>query len=150
MNQASSAPAIPSSVTSPPKGPRHSLEQGRSNNDPGLGFLKPKRQLPTTARNLLLAEGYFFASSTDPSTSRVQNATSTNPNLPSPIRAIPWLMDAHWPCGGERVSQVWDCGRDAVSYARWDARNTGGKVEVFDQLLSFRGLPPLEAFSWTD
>jgi hypothetical protein len=24
-------------------------------------------------------------------------------------------------------------GRDAVSYARWDARNTGGKVEVFDQ-----------------
>ena len=23
--------------------------------------------------------------------------------------------------------------RDAVSYARWDARNTGGKVEVFDQ-----------------
>jgi hypothetical protein len=21
--------------------------------------------------------------------------------------------------------------RDAVSYARWDARNTGGKVEVF-------------------
>jgi hypothetical protein len=42
-------------------------------------------------------------------------------------------MDAHWPCGGARVSQVWDCGRDAVSYARWDARNTGGKVEVFDQ-----------------
>jgi hypothetical protein len=62
-----------------------------------------------------------------------QNATSTNPNLPSRIRAIPWLMDAHWPCGGARVSQVWDCGRDAVSYARWDARNTGGKVEVFDQ-----------------
>jgi hypothetical protein len=24
-------------------------------------------------------------------------------------------------------------GRDAVSYARWDARNTGGKVEVLDQ-----------------
>jgi hypothetical protein len=41
-------------------------------------------------------------------------------------------------------------GRDAVSYARWDARNTGGKVEVFGQLLSFRGLAPLEAFSWTD
>ena len=23
--------------------------------------------------------------------------------------------------------------RDAADYARWDARNTGGKVEIFDQ-----------------
>ena len=37
---------------------------------------------------------------------------------------------ARW---GQKATSSYVTARDAVSYARWDARNTGGKVEVLDQ-----------------
>ena len=41
-------------------------------------------------------------------------------------------MAADWPGGCKRLPR-YTTARDAADYARWDARDTGGTIDVFDQ-----------------
>ena len=61
-----------------------------------------------------------------------QNATTTRSILPSRIRPIPWLMAADRACGCKWLPR-YQTARDAAEYARWDARDSGGTIDVFDQ-----------------
>ena len=61
-----------------------------------------------------------------------QNATTTRSILPSRIRPIPWLMAADRACGCKLLPR-YQTARDAAEYARWDARNARGTIDVFDQ-----------------
>ena len=45
-------------------------------------------------------------------------------------------MAADWPGGSQRLPR-YTTARDAADYACWDARDRGGKIDVFDQQRRF-------------